>query len=118
VAVSTTAGRTPGDGIHLLALRYTPHRDGYPNAIGRGSGMPPRNHRPDPQQEAIVRIGAVIAVIWLLIGLLAAGQRGYLSGSSSNCAKAGNTVITIVAGPLNYVGINPKVRCDVPQPSK
>ena len=65
-----------------------------------------------------MRIGAVLVVIWLVIGLLAAGQRGYLGGSSSDCAKAGNTVITIVAGPLNYVGINPKVKCDVPQPSK
>jgi hypothetical protein len=65
-----------------------------------------------------VRIGAVMVVIWLVIGVLAAGQRGYLGGPSSDCAKAGNTVITIVAGPLNYIGVNPKVKCDVPQPSK
>jgi hypothetical protein len=86
---------------------------------GRGSPMPPRNHRPDPQQEATVRIGAVIVVVWLAIGLLAAGQRGYFSGSASSCAKAGNTVATIAAGPLNYVGINPKIKCvAAPQPSK
>jgi hypothetical protein len=65
-----------------------------------------------------MRIGAVIVVVWLLIGLLAAGQRGYLSGSSSNCAKAGNTIITVVAGPLNYIGVNPKVKCSVPEPTK
>jgi hypothetical protein len=65
-----------------------------------------------------MRIGAVIVVVWLLIGLLAAGQRGYLSGSSSNCAKAGSTIITVVAGPLNYIGVNPKVKCNVPEPSK
>ena len=58
------------------------------------------------------------SLIWLVVGLLAAGQRGYLGGSGSTCAKAGNTVLTIVAGPLNYIGINPKVKCDVPQPSK
>lgn len=65
-----------------------------------------------------MRIGAALIVVWLVIGLLAAGQRGYFSGSSSNCAEAGNTIITIVAGPLNYVGVNPKVTCAVPQPSK
>ena len=30
-------------------------------------------------------------------------------------------VVTIVAGPLNYLGVNPKVKCNVPnlpQPSK
>jgi len=26
-------------------------------------------------------------------------------------------VLTIVAGPLNYVGVNPKVKCNIPQPS-
>jgi len=25
--------------------------------------------------------------------------------------------VTILAGPLNYVGVNPKVVCHVPQPS-
>ncbi len=65
-----------------------------------------------------MRIGAVVVVLWLLIGVLAAGQRGYFSSSPDNCAKAGNTVVTIIAGPLNYVGVNPKINCQVPQPSK
>jgi hypothetical protein len=65
-----------------------------------------------------VRIGAVIVVIWLIIGLVAAGQRGYLGGSSSSCTEAGNIVVTVIAGPLNYFGVNPKVECTVPQPSQ
>jgi hypothetical protein len=65
-----------------------------------------------------MRIVGVVVVIWLLIGVLAAGQRGYLSGSSSSCAKAGTIAVTVVAGPLNYVGANPKVKCELPQPSK
>jgi ABC-type dipeptide/oligopeptide/nickel transport system permease subunit len=65
-----------------------------------------------------VRIASVVVVIWLIIGVVVAVQRGYFSGSSSNCAKASNTVVTIVAGPLNYIGVNPKIKCSVPQPSK
>jgi hypothetical protein len=65
-----------------------------------------------------MRIGAVAVVIWLIIGVIAATQRDYFSSSSGNCAKAGNTVVTIASGPLNYLGINPKIHCDVPQPSK
>jgi hypothetical protein len=66
-----------------------------------------------------MRIGTLVVVVWLVIGALAAGQRGYFSSSSTNCAKAGTIAITIVAGPLNYVGVNPKVKdCNVPQPSK
>jgi len=64
-----------------------------------------------------VRIGAVILVIWLIVGLIATGQRGYFNGSDTNCAKAGTIVVTIIAGPLNYLGVNPKVTCSTPQPS-
>jgi hypothetical protein len=63
-------------------------------------------------------IGAVIVVIWLIIGAVAAGQRGYFSNSSTNCAEAGTIVVTVIAGPLNYMGVNPKVRCDLPEPSQ
>ncbi|MEO7979566.1 MAG: hypothetical protein ABI807_01480 [Sporichthyaceae bacterium] len=65
-----------------------------------------------------VRIGSVLLVIWLLIGVVAAAQRDYFSGSDTNCAKTGRIVLTVVAGPLNYVGVNPKIKCSVPQPSK
>lgn len=65
-----------------------------------------------------MRIAGVLVVLWLAIGLLAAAQRHYLSGSDATCAKAGTVAATIVAGPLNYVGVNPKVKCRVPQPSR
>lgn len=60
----------------------------------------------------------LLVVVWLLIGALAAGQRHYYSGNAESCAKASTVVVTIIAGPLNYVGVNPKVSCKVPQPSK
>lgn len=62
--------------------------------------------------------GAAILVLWLIIGAIAAGQRGYYKQDNESCASAGTTMVTIVAGPLNYVGVNPKVKCSVPQPSK
>ncbi len=65
-----------------------------------------------------MRLGAAVLVIWLVIGVVAAAQRDYFSGSDANCAKAGSTVLTIIAGPLNYVGVNPKIKCATPQPSK
>lgn len=65
-----------------------------------------------------MRIGSIILVVWLLIGVLAAAQRDYFSQSRVNCAEAGTVVVTLLAGPLNYVGANPKINCKVPQPSK
>lgn len=66
-----------------------------------------------------MRIGALIIVIWLLVGLFAAYQRGYFSGAdaSVSCAEVGTVLVTMVAGPLNYVGVNPKIDCTVPRPS-
>jgi membrane protein YdbS with pleckstrin-like domain len=65
-----------------------------------------------------MRIGGILVLIWLLIGVVAATQRNYFSGSDANCAKLGTIAVTVVAGPLNYVGVNPKVKCQLPQPSK
>jgi hypothetical protein len=58
-----------------------------------------------------MRVGGVIISLWLIIGLIAAAQRGYFNGSEENCANAGTTLITVVAGPLNYLGVNPKLTC-------
>ncbi|HET9519101.1 MAG TPA: hypothetical protein VFO77_15370 [Actinoplanes sp.] len=68
----------------------------------------------------VTSIGAVLVLIWLLIGALAAGQRGYFGGDNTSCAETGTIVVTVLAGPLNYLGANPKIDCDieVPQPSK
>lgn len=64
-------------------------------------------------------IGAIV-VIWLIIGAIAAFQRGYFKDGEANCATAARVALTVVAGPLNYFGVNPKPNCEnvrVPQPS-
>ena len=69
---------------------------------GRGSGL----------------IGLIV-VIWLIIGVIAAAQRGYFGDDRDvNCKTTSDTVLTVIAGPLNYLGVNPKVKCNVPEPSK
>jgi hypothetical protein len=64
-------------------------------------------------------IGGLIILLWLVIGGVAAYERGYFKDSGdTSCAKAGTVVVTIVAGPLNWLGVNPKIKCAVPPPSK
>ncbi|WP_430780019.1 hypothetical protein [Actinoplanes sp. G11-F43] len=66
-----------------------------------------------------MRIGAVLIVIWLVLGATAAYQRGYFSDTDdASCAEAGTVIVTTVAGPLNWMGVNPKIDCSVPEPSK
>jgi hypothetical protein len=64
------------------------------------------------------RIGTLLVVIWLVIGVAAAAQRNYFSNSNANCAKLATIAVTILAGPLNYAGVNPKLKCPEAQPSK
>jgi hypothetical protein len=64
-----------------------------------------------------MRVGGLVLLIWLVIGAIAAGQRGYYGSSADNCAHTGTIVATVAAGPLNYVGVNPKVSCHLPSPS-
>ena len=65
-----------------------------------------------------MRIASVLVVLWLIVGVVAAAQRDYFSGSDASCAKFGTIAVTVVAGPLNYLGANPKIKCTTPQPSK
>ena len=53
----------------------------------------------------------VVLFIWLLIGALAAGQRHYYTASSANCSGVGTILVTILFGPVNYLGGNPKLSC-------
>ena len=64
------------------------------------------------------RILPGVIILWLIIGALGAGQRGYYGNSSTNCTTVGKIVVTVLAGPLNYVGVNPKTNCLVPQPTR
>jgi hypothetical protein len=67
------------------------------------------------------RLIGIVLVIWLVIGAVAAYQRDYFDDTKTNCSEASDIVLTVVAGPLNYMGVNPKVTCadvDVPEPSK
>ncbi len=63
-----------------------------------------------------MHIGSAILIIWLIIGAFAAGQRGDYGGPV-NCSNAATVAVTILAGPLNYVGVNPQIDCTAPSPS-
>lgn len=61
----------------------------------------------------------LLVVVWLVIGVAAAAQRGYFGDDRDvSCKTFSDTSLTVLAGPLNYVGVNPKVNCKTPQPSK
>ena len=62
-----------------------------------------------------MHIGSALLAVWLLIGVIAAGQRGDYKGPV-DCSKAGTIAVTILAGPLNYTDVNPNINCTAPHP--
>jgi hypothetical protein len=68
--------------------------------------------------EVQMRIGSMLLVTWLIIGGFAAGQRHDYREPIVNCSRASTIAVTILAGPLNYLGVNPKLDCTLPKPSK
>ena len=64
-----------------------------------------------------MRVGTFIILGWFLIGAIAAVQRGYFSSDSTSCTHIGSTAITVVAGPLNFFGVDPRIKCGAPEPS-
>ena len=63
-----------------------------------------------------MHIGSVLLIIWLVIGGIAAGQRGDYTGSVG-CSRVATIAVTMIAGPLNYLGVNPDINCTVRHPS-
>jgi hypothetical protein len=62
-----------------------------------------------------MRFLSVPLVIWLVIGIVAGAQRHYYTAAHENCAGASTIAVTVLAGPLNYAGVNPRISC--PRPS-
>ena len=66
----------------------------------------------------MTRIVGLLVLVWLVVGAVAAGQRGYFTHAAQTCAGAGTMAVTVLAGALNYFGVSPKVtNCNVPKPS-
>ena len=64
-------------------------------------------------------VASLVLIVWLIIGAVAAGQRHDYTNPPANCSQAATIAVTIIAGPLNYLGVNPKISCHrLPQPSK
>ena len=54
----------------------------------------------------------ILVIIWFILGASAANDRGYFdSARDRNCTFVGTALLTVVAGPLNFAGLNPKAAC-------
>ncbi|MFC4128465.1 hypothetical protein [Nocardia rhizosphaerae] len=72
-----------------------------------------------PPHQTAKRVFSALLLIWLGAGLVAAHQRSYFTNPPVDCGAWGTIALTVAAGPLNYLGANPKVTdCRLPEPSQ
>lgn len=63
------------------------------------------------------RLLNAIVLLWVLTGVLAAWQRDYFHKLPADCAHIGTVVMAVAAGPLNYLGANPRLaKCELGMP--
>jgi hypothetical protein len=67
---------------------------------------------PSPTRT-LERMSRLLVATRLATGAVAKGQRGYFGALWQNCAGAP----TVVAGALNYLGVQPQVKCRSPHAS-
>jgi hypothetical protein len=54
----------------------------------------------------------ILVIIWFVFGASSANDRHYFrSDYPRDCSHVGSAALTVVAGPLNYAGLNPHAYC-------
>jgi hypothetical protein len=53
-----------------------------------------------------------VVIIWFILGASSANDRGYFdTGHAHDCNFVGSAMLTVVAGPLNFAGLDPHASC-------
>lgn len=54
----------------------------------------------------------IFVIVWFILGASVAHDRGYFNGSAHrSCSFVGSGLLTVVAGPINYIGVHPRAVC-------
>jgi hypothetical protein len=54
----------------------------------------------------------MMVIVWFALGASVAHDRGYFNSSRERtCAFVGSGLLTVVAGPINYLGTHPRAVC-------
>ncbi len=57
-----------------------------------------------------MRLIGLLVIVWLVVGAVAAVQRGYFTHATQNCASAGTIAVTVIAGPSTISAPTPRSR--------
>ena len=55
-----------------------------------------------------MRFVTLLVIVWVVVGAIAAAQRGYFTHAAQSCAGAGTIAVTVIAGPPQLCGCQPQ----------
>lgn len=54
----------------------------------------------------------ILVVVWFVLGCSVANDRGYFDANADrDCTFIGSALLTVVVGPVNYLGVHPQASC-------
>lgn len=54
----------------------------------------------------------ILVIVWFVLGVSVANDRGFFdTNADRTCTFVGSGLLTVVAGPINYLGVHPKAAC-------
>jgi hypothetical protein len=54
----------------------------------------------------------IMVILWFVLGASVAHDRGYFdTDNARTCSFVGSGMLTVVAGPINYIGLHPRAVC-------
>jgi hypothetical protein len=54
----------------------------------------------------------ILVIVWFVLGCSVANDRGYFDASANrDCTFIGSALLTVVVGPVNYLGVHPRAAC-------
>jgi hypothetical protein len=54
----------------------------------------------------------ILVIIWFVLGSSVAHDRGYFDGGHQrDCTFIGTALLTVITGPINYLGVKPRASC-------
>ncbi|HEX3929887.1 MAG TPA: hypothetical protein VHW64_04245 [Nocardioides sp.] len=54
----------------------------------------------------------LLAIVWFVLGASVANDRGFFDAHTNrNCNFIGSAMLTVVVGPVNYLGVHPRAHC-------
>ena len=54
----------------------------------------------------------ILVIVWFVLGVSVANDRGFFdTNADRTCTFVGSGLLTVVAGPINYLGVHPRAAC-------